>query len=258
MLAPELAAHAERPAPVRTRPERAGVLPPAPRDREARTGGWVLALVVALLLGLGLPWWQGERAAARHPVTATDLAAGRAALDRVAVRDGPAPGGYARELFGDGWVDVDGNGCGTRDDVLVRDLAGAVVDDDGCVVLAGTLDDPYTGAVVAFARGERSADVQVDHVVALADAWRSGAQASTTPARTAFANDPANLLAVDGPANQDKGASDASAWLPPEVGYRCVYALRQLRVKDAYGLSVTPAERDALDDALDGCVVVPA
>ena len=97
--------------------------------------------------------------------------------------------------------------------------------------------------------------MQVDHVVALSDAWQKGAQAWTAAQREAFANDPANLLAVDGPANQEKGAGDAATWLPPQRGYRCVYALRQVRVKAAYGLWVTAAERDALNRELNGCVV---
>ena len=97
--------------------------------------------------------------------------------------------------------------------------------------------------------------MQIDHVVALSDAWQKGAQTWTATQREAFANDPANLLAVDGPANQEKGAGDAATWLPPQRGYRCVYALRQVRVKAAYGLWVTAAERDALNRELNGCVV---
>jgi len=137
--------------------------------------------------------------------------------------------------------------------VLRRDLAATVVED--CAVLSGILDDPYTGVAIAFARGPSSADVQIDHVVALADAWQTGAQSWAPDRREAFANDPANLLAVDGPANQEKGAGDAATWLPPNRGYRCVYALRQVRVKAAYGLWVTAAEHAALERQLDRCVV---
>ncbi len=205
------------------------------------------------MLGAGAPAWSQARVAARYAVTADDLAAGRASLDALAVRGRAPTTGYARERFGQPWADVDRNGCDTRNDVLRRDLTETVL--DGCAVLSGTLDDPYTGVPIPFARGPASADVQIDHVVALADAWQTGAQAWTPAVREEFANDPANLLAVDGPANQEKGAGDAATWLPPNRGYRCVYALRQVRVKSAYGLWVTRAEHDALDRELGRCVV---
>ncbi len=232
--------------------------------------GWVVVVVVGVAVGLGGPVVLRERASARYPVTAADLAAGRSALaalagpdQRPAAADGSAvPDGsgvadgssYEREQFGTAWADVDRNGCDTRNDVLRRDLTATTIDADGCTVLTGVLADPYTGRRIVFARGKGSALVQIDHVVALAAAWSSGAASWDRRTREAFANDPANLLAVDGPANQDKGASDAAAWLPPDPGFACVYALRQIRVKAAYGLSVTDDERAALDDALDTCV----
>ena len=232
--------------------------------------GWVVVVVVGVVVGLGGPVVLRERASARYPVTAADLAAGRSALaalagpdQRPAAADGSAvPDGsrvadgssYEREQFGTAWADVDRNGCDTRNDVLRRDLTATTIDADGCTVLTGVLADPYTGRRIVFARGKGSALVQIDHVVALAAAWSSGAASWDRRTREAFANDPANLLAVDGPANQDKGASDAAAWLPPDPGFACVYALRQIRVKAAYGLSVTDDERAALDDALDTCV----
>jgi hypothetical protein len=204
-------------------------------------------------VGAGAPAWSQSRVAARYPVTGEDLAAGRAALATLPVRGRAPRTGYERERFGQAWADVDRNGCDTRNDILRRDLTGVVV--QSCVVLSGTLDDPYTGAQIPFARGPDSAQVQIDHVVALLDAWQTGAQSWPAATREAFANDPANLLAVDGPANQEKGAGDAATWLPPSRGYRCVYALRQVRVKAAYGLWVTRAERDALDRELGRCVV---
>ncbi|MBT0993384.1 DUF1524 domain-containing protein [Cellulomonas sp. DKR-3] len=216
----------------------------------------LVVLALALLAGLGGPELVAEHASARYPVTAADLASGRAALADLVVAPRTGAESYEREEFGAAWDDVDGNGCDTRDDVLRRDLLGPRLDVDGCTVLAGVLDDPYTGARIEFARGPDSADVQIDHVVALADAWASGARTWDPALRRAFANDPANLLAVDGPANQDKGAADADAWLPPDQGYACVYALLQVRVKSAYGLRVTPDERAALEDALSTCVTV--
>ena len=220
--------------------------------------GWVLLLVVCLTVGLGTPWWTTARAAARYPVSAADLAAAHAGLAALPVRPPDPDDDYVREKFGQAWADVDGNGCDTRNDVLARDLRDARRDPDPaatCAVLRGTLDDPYTGEVVPFARGPDSADVQIDHIVALADAWRTGARGWSAQRRLAFANDPANLLAVSGPANQDKGAADAAGWLPPQRGYRCVYVMRQVRIKVAYGLWVTPDERAAMDAQLAGCVV---
>ena len=197
------------------------------------------------------------RADARYPVTAADLATGRAALDELRVKGRAPRTGYSREEFGPTWADVDRNGCDTRNNVLRRDLVDVTTKPGtrGCVVLRGTLDDPYTGTTIDFERGERSSEVQIDHVVALADAWQKGAQAWSPEKRERFANDPANLLAVDGGANQSKGAGDAATWLPANTGYRCAYALRQSVVKASYGLWVTQAEHDALTRAVDRCVV---
>lgn len=215
----------------------------------------VAVLLAGLAAGLGVPWWTGARSAARYPVSVQDLAAARAALETLPVRALDPDEGYARERFGQAWADVDGNGCDTRNDVLARDLADVRLDPAGCVVLAGTLVDPYSGVRIDFVRGPDSAQVQIDHVVALDDAWRTGARAWPAGRRLAFANDPANLLAVGGQANQDKGAGDAAQWLPPQSGYACVYVVRQLRVKAAYGLWLTSGEHDAADRALRGCVV---
>jgi len=124
----------------------------------------------------------------------------------------------------------------------------------GCVVLSGTLQDPYTGQSINFERGQdTSSAVQIDHVVALADAWQKGAQKWSAETREQFANDPLNLRAVDGPTNQQKGAGDAATWLPPAKGYRCEYVAAQVAVKSAYGLWVTAAEADAIERVLEGC-----
>ncbi|MFJ3490124.1 HNH endonuclease family protein [Leifsonia aquatica] len=162
--------------------------------------------------------------------------------------------GYDRVAdFGEAWLDVDGNGCDTRDDILARDLTG-VVRRGSCTVLSGTLNDPYTGTRIAFERGvDTSARVQIDHVIPLMDAWRTGAQGLSQEAREHLANDPLNLVAVDGPTNQQKGAGDAATWLPPAKAYRCTYAARQVAVKSAYGLWVVPAERAALERILAAC-----
>jgi len=162
--------------------------------------------------------------------------------------------GYDRDLFGRGWIDTDRNGCDTRNDVLAAHLAPFVVrpGTNGCVVEAGTLSDPYTGTSIDFVRGD-GALVDVDHVVALGNGWVSGAQAWGAGARVAFANDPLNLLPVDAGQNRQKGDGDAATWLPADRSYRCAYVARQVAVKAKYELSVTPAERDAIDGLLDGC-----
>ncbi|MCL2454131.1 MAG: DUF1524 domain-containing protein [Micrococcales bacterium] len=219
-----------------------------------RAWPWVV-LVVCLAVGLGEPRWTAARTADRYPVTAADLADGQAALASLPVADLDTTARYDRAQFGQAWADTDGNGCGTRDDVLLRDLADPRVDADGCRVLSGTLDDPYTGERIDFVRGASSHLVQIDHVVALSDAWKKGAQGWDAARRLAFANDPANLLAVQGAANQRKGDSDASEWLP-RPGFRCVYALVQVRVKAAYGLWVTDTEKSAMSRALSGCRTV--
>ena len=168
--------------------------------------------------------------------------------------------GYDRALFGQAWSDnvrVPGgrSGCDTRNDVLRRDLHDTVIrpGTHGCLVESGTLLDPYSGETLEFVRGPRSAEIQIDHVVALADAWQKGAQAWDEDTRRDFANDPANLLAVRGDLNQQKGAGDAATWLPPDTSFRCDYVSRIIGVKATYGLWVTEAEQEALSRELMRC-----
>lgn len=191
-------------------------------------------------------------AAAQEPVTS---AAALSQLDNIPVKGRAPMTGYARGQFGPAWEDIDQNSCDTRNDILRRDLtdlrvkAGAT----GCVILSGTLNDPYTGTVIHFERGPHSADVQIDHVVALADAWQKGARQWDAGKRLQFANDPANLLAVDGPANMQKGAGDLATWLPSNKSFRCTYAAKTVDVKAKYGLWMTQAEHDKARDILIGC-----
>jgi hypothetical protein len=157
--------------------------------------------------------------------------------------------GYSRAAFGQAWTDVDHNGCDTRNDVLRRDMTQTVLKPGtaDCIVVTGLLADPYSNVQISFVRGAAtSADVQIDHVVALSDAWQKGAFAWDAVKRTAFANDPLNLLAVSGALNQQKGNGDAATWLPPNRAFRAAYVARQVAVKAKYGLWVTQAERDAI------------
>jgi hypothetical protein len=182
-----------------------------------------------------------------------------ASLVLLPVKGRAAKTGYERALFGQAWLDTDRNGCDTRNDVLRRDLTRDVIKPgtNGCVLLTGRLDDPYTGTVIDFVRGQgTSSAVQIDHVVALSDAWQKGAQQWPDGTRESFANDSLNLLAVDGPTNQSKGAGDAATWLPVKR-YRCAYAARIVAVKSAYRLWVTSAERDALAMILASCPTAP-
>lgn len=142
--------------------------------------------------------------------------------------------GYDRDLFGGGWVDTDRNGCDTRNDILARDLTSVTYRPGtrDCVVETGTLADPYSGTLISFVKGNTTSnDVQIDHVVALSDAWQKGAQQWDGDTRIVFANDPLNLLAVDGPLNLQKGDGDTATWLPPNKSYRCAYVARQVAVK---------------------------
>ena len=197
---------------------------------------------------------SGGRHAPPTPLPASVVDAARAALATVPVRPSGS-GSYDRAAdFGDGWQDPDGNGCDARNDELAAAMTRISLAGDGCRVLSGTLDDPYTGRRIDFVRGPGTSDVvQIDHVVALANAWRTGASSLSAERRTDLANDPLNLQATDGPTNQGKSAKDASQWLPPSAAYRCTYVARQIAVKAVYGLWVTSAERDAMTAVLSAC-----
>ncbi|WP_186626578.1 DUF1524 domain-containing protein [Rhodococcus sp. BP22] len=169
--------------------------------------------------------------------------------------------GYDREMFGQAWTDdvtveFGKNGCDTRNDLLRRDLTAITVKpgSNGCVILTGTLADTYTGTTINFVRGtDTSSAVQIDHIVALSNSWQTGAQQLDPATRQNFANDPRNLQAVDGPANQQKSDGDAATWLPSNKAYRCTYVARQVEVKAAYGLWVTQPEHDAITRVLGDC-----
>jgi hypothetical protein len=183
-----------------------------------------------------------------------------AALATVPVKGRAPKTGYSRDQFGPAWTDVDHNGCDTRNDILARDLSGDVLKPGthGCVVLSGTLAEPYSGRTIVFHRGQAtSSAVQIDHVVALSDAWQKGAQGWSASRRTAFANDPLNLLAADGRLNMAKGDGDAATWLPPNRAYRCAYVARQVAVKLDYGLWMTAAEKNAIATILGTCPTEP-
>jgi hypothetical protein len=234
----------------------------------ARARAACVVLVLALLVGCqphsSPPSAQAPPAQIPPPASAPPVAAPPPsglptglAVDGLAVLPikGRAPKtGYSRDRFGPTWADVDHNGCDTRNDMLARDLADEKID-KGCTVLSGVLvHDPYTGKKISFTRGQgTSDDVQIDHVVALSDAWQKGAQQLDDATRRQLANDPLDLLAVDGPTNQAKNDSDAATWLPPQRGYWCPYVARQISVKLVYRLWITQAEHDRMTQVLKDC-----
>ena len=173
------------------------------------------------------------------------------ALEALPVKGRAPKTGYARSQFGAGWATT--SGCDTRNIILARDLKQAVVSGN-CKVASGQLDDPYTGKRITFQRGSgTSTAVQIDHVVALSNAWQTGAQQLSSEQRQQLANDPLELLAVDGPANQQKGDGDAATWLPSHKPFRCQYVARQIAVKRKYHLWVTKGEKAAMQRVLATC-----
>lgn len=174
-------------------------------------------------------------------------------LAKIAIKGRAPKTGYDRELFSDGWGDI--GECDVRNYILKRDLKSITwKSSPRCTVAKGILNDPYTATKIYFVRGVGTSNaVQIDHVVAVSDAWQKGAQQLSFQKRYAFYNDPLNLLAVDGPTNSRKSDSDAASWLPPNRKYWCSYVSRQIAVKHKYKLWVTRAERDAMARVLKTC-----
>lgn len=171
-------------------------------------------------------------------------------LEKLEVKGRAPKKGYSREEFYDGWPLVDG--CSLRQRILKRELGETAVLDD-CDVVAGEFDEPYTGEHVVLNNKSDVAKIQIDHVVALSDAWQKGAQYKDYETRNKIATDPLNLLAVDGPANEQKSDGDAATWLPKNKRFRCQYVARQVSVKYKYGLWVTEAEKEAIVRVLENC-----
>ena len=172
-------------------------------------------------------------------------------LGKLEVKGRAPKTGYTREEFYGGWPLVEG--CNLRQKIIKREFGETAVM-EGCNVMAGEYDEPYTGEHKKFAtREEISKGVQIDHVVALSDAWQKGAQQKTRDERYKMATDPLNLLAVDAGANQGKSDGDAATWLPANKKFRCQYVARQISVKYKYGLWVTEAEKEAMARILENC-----
>ncbi|MDG5802021.1 HNH endonuclease family protein [Streptomyces ossamyceticus] len=214
-----------------------------------RGGVAVAALVLVAAVSGCEPGTEGSAGPADNPGGGGPALA---AAESLTVKGRAPKTGYDREEFGSPWADTDSNDCDTRDDILQRDLEEVKFRDGDCRVASGVLDpDPYTGEDVSFVRGRSQIDV--DHIVALSDAWQKGAQKWDDSKRIALANDPLNLLAVDAGTNRGKGDGDAATWLPPNKAYRCTYVAAQVAVKKKYGLWVTSAEQSAMKRVLSGC-----
>lgn len=206
--------------------------------------------MLALLAGSSLfAFPQSEDALAGEARLATVV------LETLLVKGRAPKTGYSRDAFGPAWADTDYNGCDTRNDMLRRDLGGVTVErgTQGCVVLEGLLVDPYSGEEIPFIKGESSDRIHIDHVVSLSNAWQTGMFQRGPEERRIFANDPLNLLAVQGWLNQQKGDGDAATWLPPRKAYRCEFVARQIAVKAAYSLWLTLPEKQAMLRILRAC-----
>lgn len=221
-------------------------------------------LIVPLLLG-GLIWVVIENPAS-YQSAAEDVEGSSSAqvtvpeeflavnvLEKLAIKGRAPKTGYNREEFYSGWPEIEG--CSLRQMIMKREFGEtAKLAENKCTVVAGEYDEPYTGEHKVFiAKEELSKGVQIDHVVALSDAWQKGAQNKTAEERYKMATDPLNLLAVDGKANQGKSDGDAATWLPSNKSFRCQYVARQISVKYKYGLWVTQAEYDAMAQVLEKC-----
>ena len=207
----------------------------------------IAAVVAALLIGATPNSATGVE---QEPGMAT------AVLETLAVKGRAPKTGYTRAQFGPAWADVDRNGCDTRNDILKRDLTSITyrAKTRNCVVESGTLIDRYSGETINFVKGNISSmEVQIDHVVALSNAWQTGAFKLSADQRKALSNDPLNLFAVKGRLNSQKGDGDAATWLPPLKSFRCSYVAQQIAVKAKYSLWVTAPEKAAMVSILAKC-----
>jgi hypothetical protein len=225
----------------------------AQKDKRIWRSALVVLITVAAISALLLKYGQSPQGSV--PVLPTGQSATLAieALSRLDVRAAASKSGYSRKKYSDGWAKVDT--CSMRDKILARDMTDVRYrSPTDCTVVSGVLRDPYTGKTIYFHRGPgTSTMVQIDHVVAVSNAWQTGAQKLTKSQREQLYNDSLELIAVDGPANEQKGDGDAATWLPPNSDYDCRYVARQVAVKQKYHLWVTITEHAAMEKVLSTC-----
>jgi Protein of unknown function (DUF1524) len=210
--------------------------------------------VVLLVTTLFIPS-SGSQAADTSTATKSQYESALTALNKLPVKGRAPKTGYSHEQFPH-WKDPEKNGCDSRNDILKRDLTKVIFKEgtNNCKVIAGVLLDPYSNKLIDFDISKSSSTIDIDHLVALSNAWQTGAIQLTLEQRTNFANDPLNLLAVDFKLNRQKGDGDAATWLPPNKSYRCTYVARQVAVKTKYKLWVTAPEKSAISNLLTSCI----
>jgi len=209
----------------------------------------IVLIATSLLIPAG-----NSQAADTATATKSQYESALTALNKLPVKGRAPKSGYSREKFPH-WKDPDKNGCDSRNDILKRDLTKIIFKEgtNNCKVISGILLDPYSNKLIDFDISKSSSTIDIDHVVALSNAWQTGAFQLTLEQRTNFANDPLNLLAVDFKLNRQKGDGDAATWLPPYKSYRCTYVARQVAVKTKYKLWVTTPEKTAISNLLTAC-----
>lgn len=195
----------------------------------------IVAIATAVIVLAFRPQYEPPRVPAQYQLEQLEVK-GRAPIT-----------GYSRGQFYKSWITKDT--CSTAEDILRRDLVNVVIGED-CRVVSGELHDPYTGMDIEYRPG---GVIQIDHVVALGNAWVTGAFAWTPEQRRAYANDSLVLLAVSGKANAAKRDGDAATWLPSNKGFRCSYVGLQIQIKAKYHLWVTVPEKAAMQQVLASC-----
>lgn len=182
-----------------------------------------------------------------------------AILEKLPIKGRAPKTGYVRSEFYKSWPIIDG--CSLRQRIIKREMDDTAVlsSENDCDVISGEYDEPYTGEhKIFYQKSDFTTGVQIDHIVALSDAWQKGAQNLTSDERYNLATDPLNLIAADSTENQTKSDGDAATWLPPNKKFRCAYVARQVSVKYKYHLWVSQAEHDAIAKVLTTCPNEPA
>lgn len=237
----------------------AGILAWYNREMKLAASYRLRRIIVGVIMLTGVAGWlvanpksyESEVVSTAVVQTSGDATLASEALGKLEVKGRAPKTGYARTEFYSGWPDVDG--CSLRQRIIRREVGEAAVM-QGCDVVAGHFIEPYTGEERNYAtKTEFSKGIQIDHIVALSDAWQKGAQYLPKETRYQIATDPLNLIAADGPANMQKGDGDAATWLPPNKAFRCEYVARQVAVKYKYGMWVTEAEKAAIAKVLETC-----
>lgn len=184
------------------------------------------------------------------PTAETEPPAALDVLENITIAEDHPMDGYDREtqFAPSGWTDTTGNGCTTREDILARDLDQNTIVTDDCTVEYGQITDAYSGTTIEHNNG--SSQVDIEHVVAVGQAWRNGAHAWDNDTRQQFYQDQENLIAVSASENQAKGSKDASEYLPEDQSSYCQFAASTVYIKDKYDLNMNPAEHQTLEGIL--------